>query len=87
MFYQLLVTRWLRLSRESSSLINTAASVLAKVEGDRIMEEYSKKYPEYGFEKHVGYGTKIIWICEKFGPCDIHRRCFGPVKELLRDEI
>ena len=66
----------------------SAASVLAKVERDRIMEEYSKKYPEYGFEKHVGYGTKYhMDMLKKFGPCDIHRRCFGPVKELLRDEI
>jgi len=63
----------------------SAASVLAKVERDRIMREYAKQYPEYGFERHVGYGTKLhMEMLKKFGPCDIHRRCFRPVRELLK---
>lgn len=63
----------------------SAASVLAKVERDRIMEKYSKEYPEYGFEKHVGYGTKYhLEMLKRYGPCDIHRRCFKPVRELLK---
>ena len=62
----------------------SAGSVLAKVQRDRIMREYSKKYPQYGFERHVGYGTKLhMEMLEKYGPCDIHRRCFRPVRELL----
>ncbi len=62
----------------------SAASVLAKVERDRVMNEYSKQYPEYGFEKHVGYGTKYhLEMLKRYGPCGIHRRCFGPVRELL----
>ena len=63
----------------------SAGSVLAKVERDRVMKEYAKKYPEYGFDSHVGYGTKLhMEMLKKFGPCDIHRRCFKPVRELLR---
>ena len=56
-----------------------AGSVLAKVTRDRLMEEYAKKYPEYGFEKHVGYGTKYhMEMISKYGPCEIHRRSFAP---------
>lgn len=56
-----------------------AGSVLAKVTRDRMMEEYSKKYPEYGFERHVGYGTKYhMEMISKYGPCEIHRRSFAP---------
>ena len=62
----------------------SAASVLAKVERDRVMKEYSKIYPEYGFEKHVGYGTKYhLEMLKRYGPCDIHRKCFKPVRGLL----
>ncbi len=54
-----------------------AASILAKVSRDRLMKDLAKKYPEYGFEKHKGYGTKehreaIL----KYGPCEIHRPSF-----------
>jgi ribonuclease HII len=61
-----------------------AASVLAKVTRDRLMHEYSLKFPQYGFEKHVGYGTKAhIEMLNKYGPCEIHRRSFNPVSLLL----
>ncbi len=54
-----------------------AASILAKVTRDREMERESKKYPEYGFEKHKGYGTREhIEALRKYGPCPIHRRSF-----------
>ena len=54
-----------------------AASILAKVTRDRIMEEMDEKYPEYGFGKHKGYGTKDhMDAIRKFGPCPIHRRSF-----------
>lgn len=54
-----------------------AASIVAKVYRDRLMEEYSKIYPEYGFEKHAGYGTKAhIEKIKEIGPCEIHRRTF-----------
>ena len=55
----------------------SAASILAKVYRDRQMIEYAKKYPEYGFEKHKGYGTKAhLEAIEKYGYCKIHRRSF-----------
>ena len=54
-----------------------AASVLAKVTRDRIMEEMDEKYPEYGFAKHKGYGTREhMDAIREFGPCPIHRRSF-----------
>jgi ribonuclease HII len=63
-----------------------AGSVLAKVTRDKIMYEYAKQYPEYGFEKHVGYGTKYhMEMLKKYGPCDIHRRSFAPVNTFFVD--
>lgn len=54
-----------------------AASILAKVTRDRLMDEYALLYPEYGFEKHKGYGTaQHIEALKKYGPCPIHRRTF-----------
>ena len=54
-----------------------AASVMAKVTRDRLMLQYAEKYPEYGFEQHKGYGTKLhIEMIKKYGPCPIHRMSF-----------
>lgn len=54
-----------------------AASILAKVTRDRYMLEMAKKYPEYKFEKHKGYGTKLHYeMLDKYGPCEIHRQTF-----------
>ena len=54
-----------------------AASILAKVTRDRIMEEMDALYPEYGFAKHKGYGTKDhMDAIRTYGPCPIHRRSF-----------
>ena len=53
------------------------ASIVAKVYRDALMDEYAVKYPEYGFEKHKGYGTKAhIDSIKENGPCPIHRRTF-----------
>lgn len=53
------------------------ASIVAKVYRDTLMEEYAKTYPEYSFEKHKGYGTKVhIDKIKEIGPCKIHRRTF-----------
>lgn len=69
---------------DTKSLSIAAASVIAKVERDRIMLNYSKEYPEYKFEKHKGYGTKLhLDALKKFGPCKIHRKSFAPVKKFL----
>ena len=62
---------------DSKSESIAAASIIAKVTRDRIMLEYDKKYPEYGFAKHKGYGTKAhIQAIEKYGITPIHRISF-----------
>ena len=54
-----------------------AASILAKVSRDRVMVDMAEKYPQYGFEKHKGYGTKLHYErLREHGPCDIHRETF-----------
>lgn len=59
-----------------------AASIMAKVTRDRIMEEYDRLYPEYGFARHKGYGTKQhVEALKEFGPCPIHRSTF--IKKIL----
>ena len=62
---------------DATSASIAAASILAKVERDRYMISMAEKYPQYGFERHKGYGTKLH--CEKileYGPCPIHRPSF-----------
>lgn len=55
----------------------SAASILAKVTRDRIMREWDEVYPQYGFAKHKGYGTKShIEALKEYGPCPIHRKTF-----------
>jgi ribonuclease HII len=67
---------------DSQSMSIAAASVLAKVERDRIMMEYAKRYPEYGFDRHKGYGTRLhLEALRSHGPCEIHRRSFAPVAQ------
>lgn len=57
-----------------------AASIIAKVKRDRLMDEYDKKYPGYGFARHKGYGTQEhIAAIKKYGICPIHRRSFARV--------
>ena len=54
-----------------------AASILAKVYRDRLMKEYAKEFPKYGFDRNAGYGTKEhIDMIKEIGPCKIHRRTF-----------
>lgn len=67
---------------DAKSTSIAAASILAKVSRDRFICETAKKYPEYGFEKHKGYGTAAHnEAILKYGPCPIHRRTF--LKKLL----
>ena len=62
---------------DAKCLSIAAASILAKVTRDRLMEEYDRMYPEYGFASHKGYGTaQHIEAIRKYGPCPIHRRTF-----------
>ena len=59
-----------------------AASVLAKVTRDRFMEEADRRHPGYGFARHKGYPTaEHQEALARLGPCELHRRSFGPVKE------
>jgi ribonuclease HII len=58
-----------------------AASILAKVTRDRLMVKYHQKFPEYGFDQHMGYGTEIhLKAIQKHGPSPIHRMTFAPLK-------
>lgn len=62
----------------------SAASIVAKVTRDRIMREFAKVYPEYGFERHFGYPTaQHRAALLKYGPCPIHRKTFRGVRELV----
>lgn len=62
-----------------------AASVIAKVTRDRLMLEFDRLWPEYGFAQHKGYGTpKHIAALERYGPCPIHRQTFAPVRVSAR---
>lgn len=62
-----------------------AASVLAKVLRDRTMARYHEEYPQYGFARHKGYGTREhLDAIARHGPCPIHRRSFAGVKEHCR---
>lgn len=58
-----------------------AASIIAKVHRDQLMTDLAKDYPQYGFEKHKGYGTKQhLEALKRHGICQIHRRNFKPIK-------
>ena len=84
---------WLRLPHqafargESISASVAAASILAKEARDLYMEEVARKFPQYGFDRHMGYGTAAHQqALLEHGPCPLHRRSFKPVKKLLPDE-
>lgn len=69
---------------DGKSMSIAAASILAKVSRDRFMLEIAEKYPEYCFEKHKGYGTKLHYeMIEKYGVSPVHRRSF--LKKILGD--
>jgi len=73
---------------DAISISIAAASVLAKVTRDRIMQEEAKKWPQYGFEQHKGYGTEQhIEAIRRFGPCPLHRKSFDPIKSLLMFDL
>jgi ribonuclease HII len=61
-----------------------AASILAKVHRDAMMQRYDEQYPDYGFAGHKGYPTKAHMLSlQRLGPCPIHRRSFAPVAACL----
>ena len=79
--------KWLAYSQtalaqgDAKSYTIAAASVLAKVTRDRLMREFDRLYPGYGFAEHKGYGTpKHLAAIRERGPCPIHRRSFAPFR-------
>lgn len=69
---------------DAKSLSVAAASIVAKVTRDRMMDECAASYPVYRFEENKGYGTpEHLEALRVHGPCDLHRRSFRPVRELL----
>ena len=62
---------------DAKSVSIAAASIIAKVTRDRIMDEFDSLFPEYGFARHKGYGTADHYAAlKKYGPCTIHRMSF-----------
>lgn len=62
---------------EEKSVAIAAASIIAKNFRDELMTEYAKEFPQYAFEKHKGYGTKLhLEMLNKYGPSPIHRKSF-----------
>jgi ribonuclease HII len=71
---------------DSLSASIAAASILAKVTRDRLMEDISRQYPQYGFARHKGYGTREhIEAIARYGPTPEHRLSFEPVKSMARE--
>lgn len=69
---------------DGKSISIAAASIIAKVTRDRLMSDIGKKYPEYGFAKNMGYGTKEhLAAIQKFGITPYHRKSFSPIKEYV----
>jgi ribonuclease HII len=78
------LNQWAIIKGDSKSLSIAAASVLAKVTRDRIMDDYHKLYPQYQFNRHKGYGTKLHrTLIQEHGPCPIHRSTFKGVSEYI----
>ena len=79
------LNQWAIVKGDSRSLSIAAASVLAKVTRDRIMDGYHKLYPQYEFNRHKGYGTRLHRnLIQEHGPCPIHRSTFKGVSENIK---
>lgn len=66
----------------------SAASIIAKVTRDRIMDRYQALYPSFSFAQHKGYPTRAhIAELKEHGPCEIHRRSFKPVAQLVDQNV
>ena len=79
------LNQWAIVKGDSRSLSIAAASVLAKVTRDRIMDGYHKLYPQYEFNRHKGYGTRLHRnLIQEHGPCPIHRRTVKGVSEYIK---
>ena len=78
------IEQWTIVKGDAKSFSISAASVLAKVTRDHIMEDYHHLYPQYEFARHKGYGTRLHRdLIAEHGPCPIHRSTFKGVAEYL----
>ena len=78
------IEQWTIVKGDAKSFSISAASVLAKVTRDHIMEDYHHLYPQYEFARHKGYGTRLHRdLIAEHGPCPIHRNTFKGVAEYL----
>ena len=78
------IKQWTIVKGDSLSQSIAAASVLAKVTRDKLMQQYHEQFPQYAFDKHKGYGTRLHRdLIRKHGPCPIHRRTFKGVSEFV----
>ncbi len=69
---------------DAKSASIAAASILAKVHRDRLMDAFALEYPAYGFDSHKGYGTeRHLAALKTHGPCPIHRRSYAPVRDII----
>lgn len=97
--YDLILTDAMKLQNEKVGVIPlikgdakceciAAASIIAKVTRDHILEEYDEKYPQYGFKSHKGYGTKKhIEAIKQYGIIkDFHRKSYEPIKSLIKNK-
>lgn len=97
--YDLILTDAMKLQNEKVEVIPlikgdakceciAAASIIAKVTRDHILEEYDEKYPQYGFKSHKGYGTKKhIEVIKQYGIIkDFHRESYEPIKSLIKNK-
>lgn len=70
---------------DATAVSIAAASIIAKVTRDRIMQAIDRQYPDYGFARHKGYGSPYhLDALARLGPCQHHRRSFAPVRESLK---
>lgn len=70
---------------DARSMSIACASILAKVSRDRLLYEYAKEYPQYHFDKHKGYGTKVhVEALREYGPCPYHRMSF--LRKILNEK-
>jgi ribonuclease HII len=78
------IEQWTIVKGDTKSISIAAASILAKVTRDQIMDKYHNKYPQYEFSRHKGYGTQRHRdLIAQYGPCPIHRKTFRGVTEYI----
>ena len=78
------IDQWAIVKGDSLSLSIAAASVLAKVTRDKLMVQFHEQFPQYAFDRHKGYGTRLHRdLIKEHGPCPIHRRTFKGVTEFF----